>query len=187
MGPTPVAEGARMTLETARLRLVPVAPQDLVALIDSYEAFAASFGTPAAEGMRDFLFSGEVSPAWLARLKEDKEADPWRYGFALIHRQDDLVIGMSSFKGPPDAAGVVELAYGNVPAYQNRGYATEAAAALIAFAQADGRVRLLRAHTLPETNASTRVLKKCGFDFVGEVTDPEDGPVWRWERQPVIS
>jgi hypothetical protein len=26
------------------------------------------------------------------------------------------------------------------------------------------------------------VLEKNGFRFVGEAEDPEDGPVWRWER-----
>ena len=40
----------------------------------------------------------------------------------------------------------------------------------------------MQAHTAPTANASTRVLAKCGFDFVGEVMDPEDGRVWRWER-----
>ncbi len=40
----------------------------------------------------------------------------------------------------------------------------------------------LGAHTLPAPNASTRVLAKCGFERTGEVEDPEDGLVWRWER-----
>jgi RimJ/RimL family protein N-acetyltransferase len=44
-------------------------------------------------------------------------------------------------------------------------------------------VRRAIAHTLPEANASGRVLAKCGLRFVGEVIDPEDGSVWRWERQ----
>jgi len=39
------------------------------------------------------------------------------------------------------------------------------------------------AHTLPETNASTRVLEKVGMNFVGEVIDPDDGRVWRWQMQ----
>ncbi len=38
------------------------------------------------------------------------------------------------------------------------------------------------AHTCPEPNASTRVLTKCGFRRVGEVMDPDDGLVWRWEK-----
>jgi RimJ/RimL family protein N-acetyltransferase len=27
-----------------------------------------------------------------------------------------------------------------------------------------------------------RVLAKCGFQHIGEVIDPEDGLVWRWEK-----
>jgi [ribosomal protein S5]-alanine N-acetyltransferase len=40
----------------------------------------------------------------------------------------------------------------------------------------------VRAHTRPTPNASTPVLTKCWFARVGDVVDPEDGPVWRWER-----
>jgi RimJ/RimL family protein N-acetyltransferase len=65
------------------------------------------------------------------------------------------------------------------------GYATEVARGLIAYALSQGGVQLLRAHTWPEANASTKVLTKCGFEFLGEVDDPDDGRVWRWERQPV--
>jgi [ribosomal protein S5]-alanine N-acetyltransferase len=31
------------------------------------------------------------------------------------------------------------------------------------------------------TNDSTGVLSKCGFKAVGEVVDPADGVIWRWE------
>jgi len=27
------------------------------------------------------------------------------------------------------------------------------------------------------------VLTKCGFRHVADLVDPEDGPVWRWERR----
>jgi RimJ/RimL family protein N-acetyltransferase len=57
------------------------------------------------------------------------------------------------------------------------------AKALVDYALQDERVRLLRAHTLREANPSTKVLRKCGFDFTGEVVEPDDGPVWRWERK----
>lgn len=43
-------------------------------------------------------------------------------------------------------------------------------------------VRLVCAHTLPEENASTKLLTKCGFHKVGEVVGPDDGLVWRWEK-----
>jgi hypothetical protein len=39
------------------------------------------------------------------------------------------------------------------------------------------------AHTLPEENASNKALRRNGFAFAGEVEDPEDGLIWRWERR----
>jgi RimJ/RimL family protein N-acetyltransferase len=138
----------------------------------------------AAVGMREFMRSADVSPDWLARLHASSlaDADPWLWGFAIVHCESESVIGSVGFKGPPDENAAVEIAYGLVPAFQGRGYATEAAQAAIAFAVESGRVRRLRAHTLPTPNASTRVLTKCGFQFIERVEDPEDGLIWRWER-----
>ena len=121
----------------------------------------------------------EVSPDWLARVQDSERADPWTHSFAMV--RDGSTIGGCAYKGPPDSEGVVEIAYGVDSAHQGCGYATEAALALVAFAFGSGEVRLVRAHTLPEENASTGVLTKCGFTCVGEVIDPEDGLVWRWE------
>lgn len=173
---------APVPLETARLRLVPFTPGDILAIIEGVAPFEARTGMRAGDGLRDFYVSGDVSPAWLDQLRAAPDAaDPWRHGFAVVERDGATVVATAGFKGPPDEDGAAEIAYGVVPGRQGRGYATEAAAALVAFALADRRVRLVRAHTLPEPNASTRVLAKCGFGKVGEVVDPEDGPVWRWE------
>ena len=104
------------------------------------------------------------------------------HGFHVVHRDTGLVVGTCGFKGPP-ADGVVEIAYGVAPDHQGKGYATEAARALVAYALGSGDVRIVRAHTLPKSNASKRVLSKCGFRHVGEVIDPEDGLVWRFEKE----
>jgi ribosomal-protein-alanine N-acetyltransferase len=170
-----------MTIETAHLRLLAYAPDHLLALLEGVPQFEERTGLRAAAGLRDFIVSDDVSPAWLAELRASTAADPWVHGFAVVHRESSSVIGSAGFKGPPDEDGMVEIAYGIVPGYQGRGYATEAAAALVAFALDSGRVGLVRAHTLPTLNASTRVLTKCGFKHIGEVEDPEDGLVWRWE------
>ena len=59
----------------------------------------------------------------------------------------------------------------------------EAATALVDFALRAG-ARIVRAHTRPENVASVRVLAACGFKLLGEVIDPEDGLVQRWELVP---
>ena len=125
----------------------------------------------------------ELSPAWLTQL-DAPTVDLWTLGFAIVDRVTSAVVGTCGFKGPPGADGIVEIAYGVTPDQQGNGYATEAAEALVAYAFGGDQVRLVRAHTLAAANASTRVLTKCGFKTVGEVIDPDDGLVWRWERQP---
>jgi ribosomal-protein-alanine N-acetyltransferase len=169
-------------LQTLRLELIPYTTEQLLALIDDVPEFEKKTGFAAAKGLRDFIISDEVSPAWIERLRASSGSDPWTYGFAVVDRESRSVVGSAGFKGPPDAEGMVEIAYGIVPEFEGRGYATEAAALLVGFASGNRGVQLIRAHTLPTKNASTRVLTKCGFKYVGEVIDPDDGLVWRWER-----
>jgi len=170
--------------DTARLTLQPYTPEQLLALQEGVSAFEACMGggVRAGRGLREFFVSDDVSPKWLERLRNAGGPDPWVFGFAVIHREDNCVIGAASFKGPPDDDGVVEIAYGIVPAYQGQGYATEAASALVAFAVERVDVCTIRAHTMPDGNASMRVLVKAGFQLVGDVIDEEDGLVCRWER-----
>ena len=123
-----------------------------------------------------------LSPDWLARLDHAETADVWTLGFALLHRDLDVIVGGCGFKGSPDADGVVEISYGIDREHEGQGYATEAAEAMVAYAFSDDRVKTVRAHTLASTNASARVLTKSGFRGLGPVVDPEDGQVWRWER-----
>ena len=153
-------------VQTKNLRLVPQTREDVRTQIEQMQPHEKA----------------ELSAAWLALLEGSTSADPWIHGFMLVHRISGGVIGRCGFKGPPEADGVVEIAYGVAPEHQGKGYATEAAAALVSYAFSNGQVRVVRAHTLPELNASTRVLTKCGFRRVGEVIDSEDGLVWRWER-----
>jgi [ribosomal protein S5]-alanine N-acetyltransferase len=151
-------------IETRRLTLVPQTVEQVREMIA---------GMSAAD-------RAEVSPVWLAML-DDPAVSVWTLGFALVELESGAPMGTAGFKGPP-TDGMVELAYGIDEAVQGRGYATEAAEALSAWALKNDEVRIVRAHTRPGPNASTRVLQKCGFRLLGEVRDPEDGLVWRWER-----
>lgn len=166
-------------MNTKNLRLVPNEPKDLQALLQGETEYEKSSGLRASVGVRDFLLS--ASPDYLAQLQTATAPDPWRFGFATVHKIDTVMIGICGFPGPPNVDGVAEIAYSIAPNYQSKGYATEVAAALVNFASTDERVRTICAHTLPETSASTRVLEKCGFKKVGELVDSEKNLVWRWE------
>ena len=154
------------TIQAENLQLVPQTREEVRAYVDQM---------PRHERV-------EVSAAWLRMLDASGPVDPWIHGFALVHRDRETVVGSAGFTGPPTADGAVEISYGVNPDHQGNGYATEAAQALTAYAFSSGKVRVVRAHTRPDSNASTGVLVKCGFRRIGEVIDPEDGLVWRWEK-----
>ncbi|MGL4419441.1 MAG: GNAT family N-acetyltransferase [Gemmataceae bacterium] len=123
----------------------------------------------------------EVSPAWIEKVRSTAPGNPWQLSYTIAERATGTVVGNCSFKGAPDATGMVEIAYGIDEPYQGQGYATEAAIALAHFAATRGEVKCVRAHTRGTQGASARVLTKAGFVPCGEVIDPEDGLVERWE------
>ena len=156
-----------MCLQSARLKLVLRTPKEVRAAIEAMDASEQA----------------QLSAEWLARQHASTSPDPWLHGFAIVHLGTGITVGQCGFKGPPDTDGMVEIAYGVRSDQESKGYATEAARALVAYAFSFDQISLVRAHTLPQSNASTRILAKCGFQFIGEITDPEDGLVWRFERR----
>lgn len=106
---------------------------------------------------------------------------PWT-GYLVVDGSEGVIVGSCGFKGNPTPDGVVEIAYGTFPPFEGRGIATQMARTLVQTALERAAVKRVLAHTLPEKNASGRVLEKAGFRRVGEVQDPEDGLVWRWEK-----
>src|SRR5689334_10545038 len=121
----------------------------------------------------------QFSAGWWSKFRASGFEDPWLHGFNLV-LADGKEVGLGSFKGPP-VEGAVEIAYAVVPEQQGKGYATAAARALVDYAFRNATVNKVLAHTLPDGVASQRVLQKSGFTKVGEVVDPDDGLVWRFE------
>ncbi|MDQ3669811.1 MAG: GNAT family N-acetyltransferase, partial [Actinomycetota bacterium] len=63
-----------------------------------------------------------------------------------------------------------------------RGLATCAVRAMLREAYAAPEVKAVIAHTLPERNASVRVLEKAGFAFDGVVVSDGKRSVWRFRH-----
>ena len=100
---------------------------------------------------------------------------PWA---GYLAEEEGAYVGTCAFKSVP-AEGKVEIAYFTFPGHEGRGVATRMAQRLVALATRP-EVTQVSAQTLPEKNASTRILEKLGFRFVGPVMHPEDGEVWEW-------
>jgi ribosomal-protein-alanine N-acetyltransferase len=129
----------------------------------------------------------DVVPGWVTfsqalqgardALVERPELSDWGTRFFVTADPPELV-GWGGFKGAP-RTGVVELGYEIAESRRGRGLATAATLAMISEAFADARVRVVIAHTLPEPNASNRVLEKAGFSFDGAQREG-DQEVWRF-------
>lgn len=91
---------------------------------------------------------------WLAEQK----ADARKLGLAGLVRREGLDMPDVGYAFIPDAWG--------------RGYAQEAAAAVLAHAQGPLGIPVLAAITTPENFASMAVLRKIGFSFKGMITLP---------------
>ncbi len=121
----------------------------------------------------------DLFPLWIAQREAHPAQDDW--GGTMIDRAERVAVGQMSFKGPPDETGAVELGYGVNPSYHNRGYATEMAHALVAWALTQAAVERVTAECLEDNRASARVLEKAGFKRIGRGMD-DDGPLVLWER-----
>lgn len=119
--------------------------------------------------MRDYLMEHPDEMGW------------WTY--LVVHSNDSHLIGTCGFKGAPTPDGSVEIGYEIADGYQGRGLATELGRALVDHAFGTKSVNRVLAHTLPEENASTRVLRKLGFVLIEQFTDPEDGTIWKWQLE----
>jgi RimJ/RimL family protein N-acetyltransferase len=142
-------------LESERLRLRPLTVEEGAALeageLPDGPLYADDYPLPdTADGVGLFLKHGV----------ED-------YGFHLIVRRDEgRVVGEIGFVAPP-AGGAVMIGYAIVPSARRQGFATEAVQALTAWSIAQPGVQEVLAQTLPDNEASVRVLLRAGFSEEG--------------------
>lgn len=123
--------------------------------------------------------AGVVIAQTLAMVEADPRDRPWG-GYLAIDPLTAKVVGTCAFKARPAEDGSIEIAYFTFPPFEGKGYGTAMALQLIEMAESSRKVGRILAHTLSERSGSTRILEKAGMRPIGEVIDPEDGPVWRW-------
>jgi len=164
-----------------KVELIPITPALAKALEQGPEAVEMRHGARVDEDVEALV--RELPGQTLDGLSRLPRPAPW--GYYLARDADTRkVIGTCGFKGGPGADGSVEIAYYTFPPYEGRGYATAMARALMDIAASSPQVRRVIAHALPVASGATRVLEKLGMHFAGQVQDPEEGTVGRWETEP---
>lgn len=122
--------------------------------------------------------AAEVATATLDLYAQTGATEPWLSYFAL-READNALVGTCAFKSAP-VQGLVEIAYFTFPDYEGQGIGKVMARELLKIAFNEYEIQAVLAHTLPEENASTAILRSRGFALIEAVEDPDDGTVWRW-------
>ncbi len=91
-------------------------------------------------------------------------------------------VGLSPAEGEP---GVIKIGYTMDPAFQGRGYATEAVEALIAYAFETLEAEVVRAYASAENLPSIRVAEKAGLRLEESFERTYDGETWQGVRYEV--
>ena len=156
------------------VQVLPAHLDWLEALAAGDDVFTARFCISVVDGWVGFP---EALPLAVEGARERSE-DEW--GTHLFF--DDVngaLVGFGGFKGEP-RHGEVELGYAIAPSRRGRGIATAVVGVLVERARCGRDQHRDGAHAR-RRNASTAVLRKNGFVRAGDVDDPGEGTVWRWE------
>lgn len=167
-------------IRSPRLDLVPLTRDFLeVTLAGERSRLEALLSAAVPE---DWPPHGGLLRMRLDQLRADPALEPWLLR-ALVLRAERRMIGHAGFHAAPGGAhlepfapGGAELGYTVFARDRGRGYATEAAAALMEWAQRAHGVTGFVLSIRPDNAASLRIARRLGFVRVGSHLDPEDGP-----------
>jgi len=162
-----------------RLELVSMSPGFVGALLDGDRDRAATLiGFELPEDWPDDNTQGFLRMRH-GQMQREPETQQW-LGRALVLRGSGTMVGYAGFHGPPgsnalEKGDAVELGYTVFPAFRGRGYATEAAQALMRWAREEHGITAFVASVSPGNEPSLAVVRKLGFVHVGERMDDVDG------------
>ena len=162
-------------IATPRLELHHICVDDLLSLFDSPEDVSIYAGKPYINPYRVLMDQSGPLRWRVPQVKSDPSVNKWFVRW-MVEKETREIVGSISFHGPPDEHGMMEIGLGVHADFQRRGYATEALTGIWSWVVDQPDVELLRYTVDPNNEASIAVIKKFGFEHVGQQIDPEDGP-----------
>lgn len=152
-------------IETKRLKLL-ACPLELAALIaGGGKGIYKKYGLQKAPNwpLND---TTEILPEYVVSLQSDPALLGWGIWLVIL-KESSVIIGDIGFLSKPDSKGRTELGYSIAPTYRNKGYATEAAGSLLAWAFLKDDVKKVKARCKPDNAASIKVLERVGMRPLG--------------------
>jgi RimJ/RimL family protein N-acetyltransferase len=172
-----------MKLADNRLELRALTAAELSLALENYAELEQALGLNVSGGA--LLLDEEMRYAMRvrhAKVLQDENNYPWLTNWAIIHQEEQQIIGFLILKGGPNEQGEVILGYVIDQEYWGQGYATEAARQISSWIFSHPDARWIIADTEKDNAASHRVLQHLGAEMYRE---SEDLLWWRIARPPV--
>ena len=166
-------------VRTDRLELVSLTPEVMEALLARDRTAAGeALGAAIHDDWPDEHDAGFLRLR-LGQMRANAELQQWAVR-ALVLADERVLVGHIGFHGPPGINALqrkdaVEIGYTVFPDYRRRGLAVEAARGVIDWATRTHGIRVFVASVSPTNEASLAVVRRLGFEHVGEHFDEEDG------------
>ena len=98
--------------------------------------------------------------------------------FLVELKKDGVAVGICGLLNR-DALDDVDIGFAFLPEFWGRGFASEAASAVLGLAQSEFGIDRIVAVTTPDNTASIRILERLGMAFEKMVRLSDDGPALR--------
>jgi len=166
-------------IQSERLIMIPFSPQLIKLALHDRAQLQSMLNTDIPDNWPNTDFA-EFLPMMLAGFEKDLTREVWNG--LIILKEQRVLVGDMGFKDGPDAEGTAEIGYSIVPEYQNHGYATEMAEALITWAFEQKGIKKVIAECLNDNIGSIRVLEKLGMRQTGS---DENMLQWTLSQEPL--
>jgi RimJ/RimL family protein N-acetyltransferase len=162
-------------ISTSQLQLHHVGVEQLLGLFDSPQASSINDECDFLNPYRVLVDDDELLARRVSQVERDPTSNKWLVRFIVL-KETKIVIGSTSFHGPPNDEGVRELGIELRDSFRARGLGSEAVRGMWTWAVTQSEVTTLR-YTVSRRNvASVKLIANMRFDRVGQQADDENGP-----------
>lgn len=160
-----------LPITTTRLRIRHLVPDDIELFVEFMTDPEATRYLAFDDDQRNAAGAKAMVEATIASYASDTPI----HALAVAQSETDDYVGSIGFQPSEDEPGVVEIFYTTNPRFQGRGFASEAASALIDALLATSAVAEVRAYVAEANVASSKTALNAGLTDRGPVTHPQLG------------
>ena len=170
-----------MIIETERLELVLLNPEQLRVWIEDISAFEKGLNCIyRGDPLEGFML--EIIKHQYEIAKKDLDNYFWHSFFVFKRKKDNVLVGSGDFKNIPNEKGEVEIGYGLGKDFEHQGYMTEAVKGMCQWALKQQGVSSIIAETEVDNLPSQNVLERCGFKLYKK----QKNFWWRLEKASMV-